>query len=150
MCRCLARVCAGVLLFAAAGCTLDSFLAQHICVYGPQQIVISPADEVSATLQTGLSEAGIVSVVNRVGDDLRVGGVYQKRTAFLLHLREQKVKGRLQTVVRMQWDYGGDKELWQLIQRIFLSVNNTADEAGESPTANQFQSTPSAQTGKAP
>jgi hypothetical protein len=131
MCRCLARVCAGVLLLAAAGCTLDSFLSPQSVVYGPRRVVNGTVGEVSSRLQDGLSEAGIMLAVNRVGSDLRIGGVYQKRTVFVLHLRDKKVGNRMQTLVRMQWDRGGDDELWQLVLRILGPEGDAADKADE-------------------
>jgi hypothetical protein len=126
MCRCLGRACAGVLLLAVAGCTLDSFVAPQSVVYGPKQVVPGTVAAVSAKLQDGLSEAGIMLAINRVGADLRIGGVSKTRTAFCLHLREKKVDGAIKTLVRMQWDRGGDADLWQLV----LKILSTSDDAG--------------------
>lgn len=130
MCRCLGRTCAVVLMLAAAGCTLDSFLMPQV-VYGPKATVADTAAEVSAKLQDGLSEAGIMWVVKRVGDDLRIAGVAPKsRTAFCVHLKEKRIDGRVQTLVRMQWDRGGDEELWQQIRTIL----NLPPENGRTPS----------------
>ena len=45
--RCLAGVCAGVLLLAASGCTLDSFLSPQSVVYGPKRVVNGTVGEVN-------------------------------------------------------------------------------------------------------
>src|SRR6185437_2741544 len=78
MCRCLGKACAGVLILAVAGCTLDSFLLPGSVVYGPKLIVAGTVGEVSARLQDGLSDAGIMVVSKRVGDDFRIGGKVPK------------------------------------------------------------------------
>lgn len=125
MCRCLAGMCAGVLLLAASGCTLDSFLLPQSVVYGPKQIVPASVADVSAKLQNGLSEAGMMLGVKRVDYGYRIVSVWKNHLSFCLHLSEKKVEGRMQTLVRMQWDRGGDEELWQLILKILGPANNT-------------------------
>jgi hypothetical protein len=130
MCRCLGGACAGVLLLAAAGCTLDSFLMPQMCVWGPTRVVPGSVGAISDKLQTGLSTAGLMLTCKRVGSDFRIGSIYQKRTVFCLHLREKMVNGRINTEVRMQWDRGGNEELWQLILRILSSPSD--DESARS------------------
>ncbi|HZU38510.1 MAG TPA: hypothetical protein VFA18_21475, partial [Gemmataceae bacterium] len=65
----LGKVCAGVLLLAAAGCTLDSFLNRQVVVWGPKVVVPGTVDEVSAKLRDGLSEAVWPLRTNRKGPD---------------------------------------------------------------------------------
>ncbi len=135
MCRCLGRVCAGVLILAAAGCTLDSFLSPQFCVfcvYGPKQTVSGTAGEVSAMLQAGLSDAGVLPRVKRVGSDYMIAGVWKNYLAFCLHLSQKKEPDGIKTLVRMQWDRGGDEELWQLIVKI-LATSDDADDASAPP-----------------
>jgi hypothetical protein len=131
MCRCLGKGWVAVLMLAVSGCTLDSFLAPQAVVYGPRLVVPGTVTEVAAKLQDGLSEWGIMLLTKRVGADLRIAGKVPKTsTAFCLHLSEKKIGGSVKTLVRMQWDRGGDDELWQRIQTI-LSV--PADASGNIP-----------------
>lgn len=135
MCRCLGKVWAGVLILAVAGCTLDSFLLPGSVVYGPKLIVAGTVGEVSATLQDGLSDAGIIVVSKRVGDDFRIAGKVPKTsTAFCLHLSEKKIGGSVKTLLRMQWDRGGDDELWQRIQAILTTPTDDGGRASKAPT----------------
>lgn len=138
MCRCLGKVCAGVLLLAVAGCTLDSFLLPGSVVYGPKLIVAGTVGEVSAKLQDGLSDAGIMLVSKRVGDDFRIGGTVPKtRTAFCLHLSEKKIGGSIKTLIRMQWDRGGDEELWQRVQAILTTPTDDGARASKPPNSSE-------------
>ena len=133
MCRCLCKACAGVLMLAIAGCTLDSFLMPGAVVFGPKLVVAGTVGEVSSKLQDGLSESGIMLGINRVGADLRIAGVAPKtRTAFCLHLTEKKIGRGVKTLVRMQWDRGGDEELWQ---RILAILSTPADDNADTSKA---------------
>ena len=133
MCRCLAGLCAGVLLLAACGCTLDSFLLPQSVVYGPKQVVPGSVAEVLAKLQDGLS-ADMMLGVRRVGSGYRIASVWKSHLSFCLHLSEKRVDGRAQTLVRMQWDRGGDEELWQLVLKI---LNAPAADTAKQSTASE-------------
>jgi hypothetical protein len=114
--RCLGKACAGVLMLAAAGC-FDTFLSQQVVVYGPKVIVPGTVGEVAAKLQDGLSDAGVLKT-KRMGNDFRICSMWKKRTVFCLHLTQKKDAGGNKTLVRMQWDRGGDEELWQYVLKI--------------------------------
>lgn len=134
--RCLGRACAGVLILAAAGCTLDSFLSPRMvgfCVYGPKQIVPGTVSEVSAKLLDGLNAAAVILPPKRVGSEYRIAGVWKKYLAFCLHLSQQSEPGGIKTLVRMKWDRGGDEELWQLILQI-LNAPDSEDEDDSKPS----------------
>ncbi|HTU19429.1 MAG TPA: hypothetical protein VMG10_15320 [Gemmataceae bacterium] len=136
MCRCLGNACAGVLMLALSGC-LDSFLSPQIMVNGPREVVAGSVAEVSAKLENGLSEAGVFLRTKRVGDDYRIASQWKKRTVFCLHLSEKKIDGSVKTLVRMQWDRGGDNELWQLIQAILSTPSNDSTSASKAPAADE-------------
>lgn len=130
MCRCLGKVCLGVLMLAAAGCIFDSFVIPGAVVYGPKLVVAGRVGEVSAKLQDGLSGSDIVLFTNRVGADLRISGqVLKTGFVFCLHLSEKKIGGSVKTVLRMQWDRGGDEELWQRIQTILTTPSDSSSPA---------------------
>jgi hypothetical protein len=137
MCRCLGKACAAVLMLAMAGC-LDSFLSLRACVYGPKLVVGGTVAEVSAKLQDGLSEADIAPLSQRVGGDFRIAGKFPKtQTVFCLHLSEKKIDGNVKTLVRMQWDRGGNDELWQLVQTILSSSGDDSAGASKTPAATE-------------
>ncbi|MHB1421978.1 MAG: hypothetical protein ACYC3I_02040 [Gemmataceae bacterium] len=129
--RCLGKACAGVLLLATIGC-FDSFLARQVVVYGPKVVVPGTVAEVSAKLKDGLGNACILRT-NRVGSDYRIVSQWKSGTVFCLHLSPKKEKNAdsKKTEVRMQWDRGGDKELWQLVQTI-LDAPAAEDDARKS------------------
>jgi hypothetical protein len=118
MSRCLGRTWAGVLLFVVAGCTVDSFLSPQIVTYGPKRVVSGSVSQVAAKLQDGLSDAGIQVMPRQAGGDYRLAGQSKSGTVFCLHLHEKKVAGATKTLIRMQWDRGGDEELWKLVLKL--------------------------------
>jgi hypothetical protein len=128
MCRCLGKACTAVLLLAAAGC-LDSFLSLQRVVYGPQLVVHGTVEEVAAKLKDGLNETGILLQTGRKADDYRISSVWKSRFVFCLHLSPQKGAVGTSTLVRMQWDRGGDEELWQLILKILNAPDVEANTA---------------------
>jgi hypothetical protein len=122
MSRYLGAALAGVLLFASAGCTIDSFLSPSAVVYGPKTVVTGSASQIAAKLQDGLSDAGMqMYPLKHAGADLRVAGIKNSSLVFCLHLSEKHVPGGRKTLVRMQWDRGGDDELWQTVLKILAS-----------------------------
>jgi hypothetical protein len=129
--RCVEMVCAGVLMLAAVGCMGDSFLGRQIVVYGPMVLVNGSVGEVSAKLRDGLSEAGLLLNAKWVGSDYRISSTWKSHTVFCLHMKQMKDKVAshgLKTQVRIQWDRGGDEELWQLVLKI---LNAPADAPSE-------------------
>ena len=124
--RCLGKACAGVLLLAAAGCTIDSFLSRQVMVYGPKLVVPGTVAETSAKLRDGLGETGLLLRANRVGGDYRIASQASSGIVFCLHLAQANDEDGAKTRVRMQWDQP-DKELWQ---RILTILNVASEEAG--------------------
>lgn len=131
--RCLGKACACVLLFAITGCTLDSFLNRQLVVWGPKVIVSGSVADVAAKLRDGLSEAGLLLRTNRLGTDYRISSQWQSRTVFCLHLQQVNDEDGIKTRVRMQWDRGGDKELWQLILKTLNAPNDEESAAKQQP-----------------
>lgn len=130
MSRCLGMAIAGVLLSTVAGCTVDSFLSPSAVVDGPKTLVTGSVSQVSARLQDGLSDAGMqMYPIKRVGSDLRMAGIKNSQMVFCLHLSEKRVPGGKKTLVRMQWDRGGDEELWQTVLKILTTPTPTADSS---------------------
>jgi hypothetical protein len=124
--RCLGKACAGVLLLAAVGCMGDTFLGRQIVVYGPMVVVPGSVSEVSAKLMDGLSEAGMMLSKRWVGDDYRISSQWKSHMVFCLHMKQMKdAANGVKTQVRIQWDRGGDEELWQLVLKI---LNTPADD----------------------
>ncbi len=113
-------VCAGVLLWAAAGCSLDSFL---VSVTGPgtrPRYVAGSVDQVSANLRASLGNAGIALTESRNGQDLRLAGVTRSGKRFALVLRQQYAGGGQRTSVAVEWEDAADEELWALVGEILI------------------------------
>ncbi len=123
--HCLGKVCAGVLLLTVTGCTLDPFLNRQVVVWGPKVTVSGTVPEVAAKLRDGLGEQGLLLRTNRTGSDYRISSQWKSGTVFCLHLQQMNDEDGTKTRVRMQWDRGGDKELWQLILTL---LNAPSDE----------------------
>ncbi len=127
MSRCLSGACAGVLLLSVAGCVTDSFLMPQVVVDGPKTLVLGSVFDVSSRLNAGLSDAGIALQMNRVGSDWRMVGTSKSGTVFCLHVSPAPKSGGKKTLVRMQWDRGGDEELWRQIQKVLSAPDESAD-----------------------
>ena len=125
--RCLSGASVGVLLLAVGGCLSDSFLMPQFVVAGPKTTVSGSLFDVSSRLNVGLSDAGISLRTNRVGSDWRMVGASKSGTVFCLHLSPAPKSGGKKTLVRMQWDRGGDEELWQLVVKILTSPDVASD-----------------------
>jgi hypothetical protein len=125
MSRCLSGACVGVLVLAAAGCTLDAFLSPQFVDWGPSITVSGSVDEVAAKLRDGLSEGGFLNC-KRIGSDYRISSTWTSGRVYCLHLRPAKTGGS-KTLVRIQWDRGGDDELWQHILKILATADSTDD-----------------------
>lgn len=133
MSRCLGVAIVGLLLCAAVGCTLDSFLSPSLVVDGPKTVVSGSVSQVAAKLQDGLSDAGMeIYPIKRVGAHIRVAGVKNSQTVFCLYLSEKRVAGANKTLVRMKWDRGGDEELWQTVLKILATPAPSAGASAES------------------
>jgi len=114
MARRLGIVCAGVLLVAVAGCTLDSFLVQG---QGPSQklVVAAPVNVVHECLQQMLADAGIAVRTNLVGEDHRTVGQTRTGKIFCFHLRPEKGEGAEKTRLTLVWDKEVDEEFWRTV-----------------------------------
>lgn len=133
--RFLGKACAGMLLFAVAGCTVDSFLNRKIVDWGPKLTVPGTVAEAGAKLRDGLSEEGVFPLrTNRVGNDYRISGQWRSGTVFCLHLKQVSEEEGIKTRIRMQWDRGGDNELWQVVLKILKTPSN-ADSPASQPGA---------------
>jgi hypothetical protein len=120
---------AGALLWTACGCSLDAFLSPSAVVYGPKTVVAGSVSRVCAKLQDGLSDAGLMVQMNRVGSDVRLAGITKSGKVFCLHLYAKGDMSGKKTLVRMQWDRGGDEEFWQLVLKILATPAAGAEES---------------------
>jgi hypothetical protein len=121
MSRFLGVVFAGVLVSAAAGCALDSFLVSFTGPQGKQQVVAGSVDQVSANLQATLGRAGVWLTANRDGDSLRLAGVTRSGKKFTLVLRRQKTDRGESTAVAVEWEKEADEQFWLGVVETLLS-----------------------------
>jgi hypothetical protein len=105
------RVGVCVFMVITTGCTI-------VNNYGPKEVVPGTVSQVAAKLQDGLTEAGMVVNAKQDGDECRIAGTSKSNTVFCIHLRQKKGVGSPNTLVRMQWDLGGDEELWNLVLQL--------------------------------
>lgn len=126
--RCLGIGCAGVLLLAAAGCTMDKFLVWQVMSYGPKTVVPGTVAEVAAKLQDGLSDAGLLLQPKRMESEYRIASRWKSDMVFCLYLTPKKDAGGKKTQVRIKWDSGGDEELWHLILKILHAPSDAGEE----------------------
>jgi hypothetical protein len=121
---------AGALLWTACGCSGDAFLSPFtVMPYGPKTVAAGSVSRVCNKLQDGLTEAGLMVRTNRVGSDVRLVSIAKSGKVFCLHLRAQGDMGGKKTLVHVQWDRGGDEELWQLVLKILATPAPGAEDA---------------------
>jgi hypothetical protein len=142
MCRFLAVAVAGVLLSVVAGCAPESFLVPGIVTYGPKVVVAGSVSQVCAKLQDGLSDAGIMVRMNRVGSVLRLSGKTKSGKVFCLHLHEKEDLDGVKTQVRVQWDLGGDDAFWQMVVKMLTT------KAGSDTSSTTKDASPSSPSGQ--
>jgi hypothetical protein len=114
MARCVGLAAAGVLLLAAAGCSLDSFLSPYSGGAGRQQVVDDKLEQVAARLEDGLRDAGVSVLTKRVGQELRLAGQTQEGKVYCLRLWAEKAGGADRTRVCLKWNEAGSP-FWQLV-----------------------------------
>lgn len=139
MSRCLGITSAGVLLLAAIGCSLDSFLASSAGSSGPKQIAAGSVTEVSAKLQEGFSEAGISVLAKQVGTEMRLAGRTTSGNIFCLHLYGEKVAGKDKTLVHVKWDREADEAFWRMVLELLAtpaSDSSDSSEPSDAPSRN--------------
>lgn len=124
---CLGIGCAGVLLLAAAGCTMDRFLVWQVMSYGPKAVVAGTVEEVAAKLQDGLRDAGLILQPKRMSSEYRIVSQWKSGMIFCLYLSPRKEGSGSKTLVRIKWDGEGDEELWHLILKILNAPSDTGE-----------------------
>jgi hypothetical protein len=128
MSRHIGIVYVGALLIVAAGCSLDSFSLWPISPRDHKQIVAGSVDQVSAKLQEGLSEAGIVVLVKHKNEERRLFCQTKSGTRYCLMLNEEKTKGSDSTIVTM-WDKAVDEPSWRLVVKILTAPVPASDDS---------------------
>jgi hypothetical protein len=112
-------VFAGALLCAAAGCSLDAFLAT-VGPGGRSLYAAGSVDQVSASLKASLGNAGIDLSESRNGTDVRLAGRTKSGKKFALVLKQQYAGGGQRTSVAVEWEDAADGEFWGLVGDILV------------------------------
>jgi hypothetical protein len=133
MSRHAGMVCAGALLCAAAGCSLEAFLVSIPGPVGKSRSLVGSVDEVSANLQTMLGNAGITMIETRQRREVRLTGVTRSGVEFALLLHQQYSTGRPRTLVTVEWKDGPDAEFWEMFVEMLASPQGAPN--GPSPNA---------------
>jgi hypothetical protein len=121
MSRRLGVVCAAALLAAAAGCTVDSFLASFTGPNGQQEVVAGSVDQVSANLQAALGRVGVQATATHQGQDVRLSGVTHSGRKFTLLLTRQNAGGAEKTVIAVQWEADADEQFWLMVLQMVMA-----------------------------
>lgn len=140
MSRRVGTVCAGLALWALAGCSMNSFLATFTGADGRQQVVSGSVDQVSARLQAAFSRANVLVNVNREEQDIRISGVSKGGRKFTLVLHQRPTHdGSQSTVVGVEWgsSQGADEELWTMVVRMLLLPASAWNEAPQTHAVDQ-------------
>src|SRR5262249_8298786 len=133
MSRHAGMICAGALLWAAAGCTLDSFLVSESSPGVRPCFVAGSVDQVSANLQASLGKAGVVLSETRDGKDVRLAGVTRSGQRFALLVRQQYAGGGRRTAVAVEWENGPDAELWAMVLDTLLPRRGSSNTSVQPP-----------------
>jgi hypothetical protein len=112
-------VFAGALLWAAAGCSLDAFLAS-VGPGGRTLYAAGSVDQVSASLKASLGNAGIELSESRNGTDVRLAGKTRSGKKFALVLKQQYAGGGQRTCVAVEWEDAADAEFWGLVGEVLV------------------------------
>jgi hypothetical protein len=114
MSRTLGILCAGALVLATAGCTLDSFfLSLTGSASRKEQTVALSVDQVKASLRTTLGNSGIVMVSeSRDGEAVYLKGKTPNGKEFKFVLQRQKSDNADRTLVAFEGDKEAETLLW--------------------------------------
>jgi hypothetical protein len=121
MSRQVGMVCAGALLIATAGCSLDSFLVSFTGRDGKQHVVAGSADQVALNLQAALGKAGVAVTATRDGEDIRLAGTTRSGSKFYLRLKRQKTYAGENTAVAIEWEREADDSFWLTVVQILTA-----------------------------
>jgi hypothetical protein len=118
----MGTVCAGVLLCAIVGCSLDSFLVSVTGRDGREHVVVGSVDDVSAHLQAALGKVGIMANLTRQGQDVRLVGRTRAGNQFVLVFKEQNAGGGRQTAVSLEWLGSADETFWATVVEVLATA----------------------------
>ncbi len=129
MSRCLGMVCAGVLLCATAGCTLDSlFLSLTGSSNRKEQTVALSVNQASAAIHATLgSKFEIMVTQSKDGEEVHLEGQTKQGKKFAFILQKQKSDVGERTVVAFEGEKEAEGLLWDAV---FLAMT-----AGPQPQA---------------
>ncbi len=136
MSRLPGMACAAAVVFAVAGCVLDSF-PTPIGSGCPQKVVSGSLNQVSALLEDGLREAGVSVLTKRVGSEIRLAGMTASGQVFCIHLYGEKKSGAEKTLVRIKWDRAADEPFWQMVLRLVATPASDSSDASNAGDAGQ-------------
>jgi len=110
MSRPLGILCAGVLVLATSGCTLDSFF-----LFGGSSrreiVVVGSVSQCASSLQASLNQRNIMVTQQRNGEEVRLSGVFEgKKFAFIL--QKQKSDTGEKTVIAFEGENDSYEKLW--------------------------------------
>jgi hypothetical protein len=131
MSRSLGIVCAGALVLATAGCTLDSLFLSFTGSNRKEQEVTVSVDQVSASLHATLASRfpGLKIEDSRQGEELHLKGMTNtgKKFEFIVLRRRSQFGDR--TVVAFEGDKEAEALLW------FVAINGVVNPAppGQQP-----------------
>ncbi len=123
MARTYQILCAAALAaFGLPGCSgfqLSSIFSLQSDASGHDRVVNGSVEAVAQSTQAALNQMGLVAVVNRKGESVRISSQTANGTRFTLVLTRENLQGGEQTRVRMEWDGATDEQTaFQLLSQI--------------------------------
>src|SRR5712691_13553419 len=104
MTRYAGMVCAGALVWVAAGCLSSSL---QVASFGPTakpHVVDGSVDQVAVTLSAALTQAGIAVIEKRQGREVLLVGAARSGKLFRLRLERAKGEPGERTALSVKWD----------------------------------------------
>jgi hypothetical protein len=102
---------AGLLLLAAAGCVHDVSLIRPWGAGRYTRTVPAAPPRVASVLEAGFSGCGVMVLVKRQDDEIRLVGRTKANEVFCAHVRPEKATAARSSIT-VEWDGQPDEELW--------------------------------------
>jgi hypothetical protein len=113
---------AAALVLALAGCSAAPLLGLAPAA-GQKLVVTGKHEEVAASLEAGLTDAGNLVLVKRLEGEVRLAGQTRAGKIFGLYLKQRKSEGSEQTAITLRWDRDVDEEFWETVTAILKDID---------------------------
>jgi hypothetical protein len=106
----------GLILFLAAGCVRDAYLAQPPSAPRYTRVLKGTPTRVASGLEVGFGSIDMPILRKRDQKEIRLVGTSNSGRPFCVHVRAGTAGSAATTVVSVQWDGEPDEQLWKAIE----------------------------------